>query len=218
MENNESGPPEMPSGLPPNRIETLVDGIFAVAMTILVLEIHVPDLAREASDAALFEAFTRLAPKILSYACGFVILGTIWIGHHYQFHYIRSTDRVLLWINLIFLLAISFLPFAIAFVGASGARTTPCVIYGANLIVAGTCLLFQWEYAAANAKRRLVRKSLAPEVISSVRNRVMVGMAGYGLGLAAAFVAPKLSLLCYAAVPLIYLVPTRIDRHVKGTV
>src|ERR1700761_3249658 len=91
-------------GLPPNRIEALVDGIFAVAMTLLVLELHVPELGADVSEAHMLSALVGLAPKALSFASGFVILGTLWIGHRYQFHYIRSSNRAILWINLAFLL------------------------------------------------------------------------------------------------------------------
>ena len=79
------------AGLPPNRIEALVDGIFAVAMTILVLELHVPELEHgvSVSDEVLASAIGHLLPKILCYVSGFVILGTLWVGHHYQFHFIK---------------------------------------------------------------------------------------------------------------------------------
>jgi uncharacterized membrane protein len=207
--------PETLVGLPPNRIETLVDGIFAVAMTILVLELHVPELARQLSDAALAEALLHLLPRILSYAVGFVILGTLWVGHHYQFHYIQRSNRALLWINIVFLLGISFLPFAIGLIGAAGARRLPCIVYGATLLVAGSSLLVQWQYAAVRG-RRLVSPTLDAEIISGLYARVLAGMLGYGAGLLLAFFAPVASLVCYAAMPLLYLLPSRIDQHVRA--
>ena len=217
MESRDTGSDaEVLVGLPPNRIETLVDGIFAVAMTILVLELHVPELAHEVSEAELVHALGHLAPQILSYASGFVILGTLWVGHHYQFHYIQRSNRALLWINLVFLLAIAFLPFVVALIGTYGAMRPACILYGATLMVAGTCLLAQWQYAAGGA-RRLVARSMSQEVFAAIRNRVAAGMIGYGVGLALAFVFPVASLFCYAAMPLLYLVPSRIDRHVKAS-
>lgn len=111
---------EAPVGLPPNRIEALADGIFAVAMTILVLELHVPDLGKDLSEAHLVSALEAVLPKVLSFVSGFVILGTLWIGHRHQFHYIRRSNRAILWINLVFLLAISSLPFLIALLGTYG--------------------------------------------------------------------------------------------------
>src|SRR4051812_40441782 len=127
MEQAKPGEAEARIGASPHRIEALVDGVFAVAMTILVLELHVPELGPKATDADLLSALGELAPKILSYASGFVILGTLWIGHHFQFHYIRRSSRALLWINLSFLLVSASLPFAVALLGTYGAMRVPCV-------------------------------------------------------------------------------------------
>lgn len=200
------------AGLPPNRIEALADGIFAVAMTVLVLEVHIPDLPEGASPDALERALWALGPKLASFAVGFVILGTLWIGHHYQFHYIRRSDRPLLWVNLLFLLAICSLPFAVAILGAWGPSRVACGLYGAVLLVAGSCLLAQWIYATRGGR---LTGPIDARVVSALRGRVMLGMLGYGTGLALAFVAPRASLACYAAMPLVYLLPGRIDRHVK---
>jgi uncharacterized membrane protein len=200
-------------GLPPNRIEALADGIFAVAMTILVLELHVPDLGPVASEAGLLLALKSLVPKALSFGSGFVILGTLWIGHRFQFHYIRRTNRAILWINLVFLLMISFLPFVVALIGTYGAMRVTCIVYGTTLVSALTCLLVQWLYATGPS-RHLVNHPLPPEVFAGLRNRVLMGMIGYGAGLVLAFVAPRASLSCYAATPLLYLLPARFDRYI----
>jgi uncharacterized membrane protein len=202
-------------GLPPNRIEALADGIFAVAMTILVLDLHVPELGHEASDAWLLSALESLVPKALSFGSGFVILGTLWIGHRYQFHYIQRSNRAILWINLVFLLAISFLPFVVALIGTYGAMRVTCILYGTTLLVAMTCLLVQWLYAAGPS-RRLVGHTVPPEVVRGLRNRVLMGMLGYGGGLVLAIVAPRASLFCYATTPLLYLLPAGFDRHVRA--
>jgi uncharacterized membrane protein len=203
-------------GLPPNRIEALADGIFAVAMTILVLELHVPDLGAGATDGRLLSALEGLAPKAFSFASGFVILGTLWIGHRYQFHYIRCSNRTILWINLVFLLTISFLPFVVALIGTYGEMRVACILYGSTLVAAMACLLVQWLYANGPS-RRLVRRALPREVFLGLRNRVLMGMVGYGGGLLLALVAPpRASLICYATTPLLYLLPARFDRHVRA--
>ena len=154
----------------PARITALADGIFAVAMTILVLELRVPELGPKASEAELVSALGGLVPKILSYASGFVILGTLWIGHHYQFHYIRRSTRALLWMNLVFFLVIASLPFVVALVGTFGAMRVACVVFGATVFVAVTLLLVQWQYAAGPS-RRLVGADVPPEVVAGLRNR-----------------------------------------------
>lgn len=197
-------------GASPTRIAALVDGIFAVAMTLLVLELHVPELAKD--DGELLSALGTLAPKILSYASGFVILGTLWIGHHLQFHYIRRSSRALLWINLSFLLVIASLPFVVALVGTYGAMRVPCLLYGATACLAMTCLLIQWQYAAT----RLVDRDVPDSVRAGLRNRVLMGMVGYGGGALLGLAVPRASLAVFMVTPLLYLLPAKFDRDVRS--
>jgi uncharacterized membrane protein len=143
-----------------------------------------------------------------------VILGTLWIGHRFQFHYIRRSTRALLWINLVFLLTISFLPFVVALLGTYGPLRVTCILYSTTLIVAMSCLLVQWTYAVS-ASRPLVDPGVPPEVVIGLRNRVLMGMVGYGAGLVLAFIAPRASLFCYVTTPLLYLLPARFDRYVR---
>ncbi len=196
-------------GLSPARIETLCDGVFAIAMTILVLELHAPD---PGPGVDLPARLLELWPKIAGYAVSFVVLGTLWIGHHYQFHFIRRSDRVLLWINIAFLLFVSFLPFATALLGSFPGERVAALTYGATLMGAGLCLLAQWEYATHGG--RLVGPGTDRAVVGAVRARVLAGTACYGLALVTATSSPRSALVLFAVMPLLYLVPTRIDRHV----
>ena len=101
----------MSSAITTGRIETLVDGVFAIVMTVLVFDIHVP-LQTEVDQVGLASALSLLAPNLLSYVITFVILGVFWVGHHNQYFYIRRADRVLLWINILFMMCVALLPFS----------------------------------------------------------------------------------------------------------
>jgi uncharacterized membrane protein len=205
--------PEGALGLSVNRVEALADGIFAVAMTILVLDLHVPDLAHDASDLLVEHHLAALLPRAVSYVSGFLVLGTLWVGHHIHMHFIRRVDRTLLWLNLLFLLSVTFIPFAVALNGAFGPRRFPCLLYGADLIVAQGSLCVLWRYAAGG-QRRLARADLGQAEYSALLGRVLLGLCGYGVGMALALAWPTVSLCCYAAIALLYLVPGRIDRQV----
>jgi uncharacterized membrane protein len=209
------GSPAEHTGSSPDRIKALADGIFAVAMTILVLELHVPELAKGASEADLLSALSTLVPKIFSYASGFVILGTLWIGHHYQFNYIRRMSRALLWINLSFLLVVSSLPFFVALVGTYGTMHVACILYGAASFLAMSLLLIQWRYAAGPT-RRLVGDDVPPSVLAGLRNRVVMGMIGYGGGAVLGLFVPLASLVVYVVTPLLYLLPGGFDQDVRA--
>jgi len=198
------------AGPSPHRIEALADGIFAVAMTLLVLELHVPELGKHASESEVMSALGELVPKILSYASGFVILGTLWIGHHFQFHYIKRSSRALLWINLSFLLVISSLPFFVALVGTYSNTHIASVLYGTASFLAMTILLIQWRYATRN----LIDIDVPASVVAGLRNRVVMGMIGYGAGALLGMFVPMASLIVYVITPLLYLLPARFDQDV----
>src|ERR1700737_1299223 len=100
-----------------NRIEALTDGVFAVAMTLLVLDIKVPELPQPMATDELLRQLLALWPKFLSYVISFVILGVYWVGHHVQLSFIRRADRPLLWINILFLLWVALVPFSTALLG-----------------------------------------------------------------------------------------------------
>jgi uncharacterized membrane protein len=202
-------PGQPPRGMSVHRVEALSDGVFAIAMTVLVLGIRVP----EGGDAAGLSAqLSALWPKFASYAMSFVMLGVLWIGHHFQFQYIRRTDRPLLWLNILFLLAVTFLPFSTAVLGNYYEARIAIVLYGMTVVVAGACLLAHWAYATR--KRHLVSADLDESVVASIRKRITVGMVLSFAATAAGFVATKMSLAIFLALPTIYLVRSRVDRHI----
>jgi uncharacterized membrane protein len=94
-----------------NRIEALSDGIFAIVMTLLILEFHVPNLPLNAPNVEVAPALLALWPKFVSYTVTFVSLGYFWVGHHIMYHAIRRADRTLLWLNIFFFMFVSLLPF-----------------------------------------------------------------------------------------------------------
>lgn len=200
---------QQPAGLPANRVEALSDGIFAIAMTILVLEVHVPELT---SAAELTPALIRMWPKLASYVLSFLLLGTLWVGHHFQFHYIEKSDRTLLWLNIAFLMCISFLPFCTGVVGSYRQEPIGIRIYGGTLLLAGILLYAHWAYATRD--RRLCAASLEETVVRSIKRRIAVGLGVYAIAIAASYLSTTASLLLFAAMPLAYLIPTHVDRHV----
>ena len=109
------GPPR--GGFGTNRIEALADGIFAVAMTLLVLDVKLPNGELFASDQALLARLLTLEHTFVIYLISFIVLGMFWVGHHAHFHFIRYVDHTLLWINLMFLFVITSIPFATDLLG-----------------------------------------------------------------------------------------------------
>jgi len=184
------------------RLETLTDGIFAIVMTLLVLELRIPEI-HDPAGGALAQALRDLAPKLLSFAISFVILGVYWVAHHTQFQYIRRADHTLIWLNIFLLLCVSVVPFSTAMLGQYVGDQVAAAFYGTNLIAIGVLHYAMWGYATSGL--RLVDESMDPRVVGFGSLLSLLPVAAYLLAILVAFVAPLLSIMVYALVPLPYI-------------
>src|SRR5579862_2774964 len=168
-----------------NRIEALADGIFAIAMTLLVLDFRVPALPNDASDALVGQAVLHLWPKMVSYAIAFLSLGVFWVGHHNMYHGVRRADRTLLWLNIFFFMLVSFVPFSTDLMSSFPKTVAGLLVFGINLSLIGWMLFFQWLYLcsrdgmvadfhSSRAKRLIRDRFLAYPVISCVSSVVAI--------------------------------------------
>ncbi len=196
--------------LTPARLLALADGIFAIAMTLLVFELKVPAVNLAAGER-LLDALALLWPKFGACVLGFLTLGFSWIGHHNQYLAIRRTDRPFLWINIGFLAAIALMPFSSALVGSYPLERTAVVTYALNMALAGTLLYAHWSYATTGG--RLVGESTSAELVRETKRRVLIAPVAYLLAAGLSFVAPIASLAVFAAIPLYFIIPGRVDRH-----
>jgi len=198
------------AGLSKNRIEALADGIFAVAMTLLVLDIKMPETVTYTSDADLWRRLVALEHAIATYAISFAILSVYWVAHHFQFHYVQRTDRGLLWINLYLLLAISLVPFTTDIVGDNVHLRLPALLYGVNLLLIAGAFIGQAEYLRRH--RHLCGPALPPGTGALLRRRAWLMTIVPIVSMAMTFYSPRLALYLYLAFPLLHIVPGRLDR------
>jgi len=196
-----------------NRIEALTDGVFAVAMTLLVLDIKVPELPESQGIAELPLKLVSLWPKFATYAISFVILGVYWVGHHMQLSFIRRADRPLLWINVLFLLWVALVPFSTALLSEYSTTRVAISVYGANLIAIGLTLALHWWYAAISHH---VDPNIHPGLIRAAMYRTLMAPVVYVIAIGLSFIKAELSLALYALVPILYILPGRIDIHWGG--
>jgi uncharacterized membrane protein len=191
------------------RIEALSDGVFAIAMTLLVLDLHVPTPAAVASAGGVAPALAGLWPAFLTYGVSFALLGVYWVGHHVTFHFIRQTDRNLLWINILFLMCIAFVPFSTALLAQYRNEQSVQAVYGCSVIATGLALWAHWRYATGG--RRLVDPDLAPGVVADGTRRILLAPAAYLLSIGVSFVSPGASLLVFVLVPALYIFQAQIE-------
>lgn len=194
-----------------HRVEAFSDGVFAIAITILVLNIKVPELSPGAiQHGGLWRMVIDQWPKLLSYVISFGIVGLYWVGHHLMFHYIKHTDRVFLFLNNIYLMVIAFMPYPAALLGQYGNEQAAIAIYGGTLITAGLMYTMLWRYATSH--HRLVDPRLSDRLIHLVNKIILAAPLVYLLAIGLSFIQPRLSLVIYFIIPLFYIVPGPIDR------
>lgn len=197
------------SNIPTARIETLVDGVFAIVMTVLVFNFHAPS-QEEVDTLGLLHALSTLAPTLLGYVLTFVILGVFWVGHHNQYYYIRRADRVLLWINIFFMMSVALLPFTAQVFSSYGQDRVAIILYNVNLIVTGIIMFFHWWYATRD--HHLLGQKIEPGVRVMVSRRILTPPVMYLLAILTSLISVQLSIIIDILVPIIYVLPNRVDR------
>jgi len=208
-------------GLPTQRIEAFSDGVFAIALTLLILEVKIPPLGAITNDAILRTYLIEQWPTYLSYVLSVIVIGIFWVAHHGLFHYIKRADRNLLWLNILYLLCVTFIPFPAALLGEYSGYQTSVVLYAATLAMTGILLNVMLWYATNG--RRLVELDMDPSLIRVAMIRNSIGPIIYSFAIVISFLPLHLFGLnsiqfcfaLYALVPVLYIVPGRIDVYWK---
>jgi uncharacterized membrane protein len=166
------------------RILALSDGVFAIAMTLLILEIALP--ATHAKD--LSKALLALWPRYLAYVLSFVVIARFWMVHHLAFRLIARYDTVLVWLNLLLLMFVSFLPFPTAVLGAHNGSPAAAVLYAAAVVLTGTASTAYWWYASGRGG--LLRPDVGAVRVRALRARGLSSPVFFALTLPIAAFAP----------------------------
>lgn len=130
------------------RIIFFSDAVFAIAITLLALEIRLPSLPAQATNAQLLAALGALGPRYLSYAISFLVIGLLWLGHHRAFRHVHQYSNRLIFLNILFLLVIGFLPFPTVVIGEFG-NAVGTIFYAAAMAAAGLLLALLGRYLGA---------------------------------------------------------------------
>ncbi|HNS03166.1 MAG TPA: TMEM175 family protein [Anaerolineae bacterium] len=188
-----------------NRIEAFSDGVFAIAITLLVLEFKIPAIE------TLGLGLLRLWPSYLAYAMSFIVVGAIWINHHTMFDWIVRADQKLLLLNTLHLMFIAFLPFPTAVLAeafhTSSSQDVATAFYAGTLTLIGVLATAMWRYAAS--QRELLDPAVSPEQAKAIEKRFLIGPIGYGVATILAFINPWLSIALFIGINAFYLWPRR---------
>jgi TMEM175 potassium channel family protein len=183
-----------------NRLEAFSDGVFAIVITLLILDVRFP------TDKPLtLETLRSVVPHVLAFVLSFVIVGVYWVSHHNMLHFIRQVDRQLLWLNLVLLLLIVFIPFPAALLGQHADSALAVTLYGGNLMLVNAAGTAMWLYAMS--RPGLAAEGIAPALPGFVAWLHSAPILVYAAAIAVAHWYVPLSLVLFAAVPAFFILP-----------
>jgi len=190
------------SSLPgPGRLEAFSDGVLAIVITLLVLELKTPHLEAANDAGEALTALLTLAPKFLGYLLSFFFVAVFWVNHHRFFRLIRQVDNGLLWLNILLLLALSFVPFPTGMIGEYPGNATGLALFALVLMTAGLAFNLMWRHARS---RQLYHAGVSPALVERAAVRGLVGPALYALAAVLAFVLPPAAWALFVVIPLFY--------------
>ncbi len=191
------------------RLNAMSDGVFAIVITLMVYEIKIPKIAVDRIQIELPFVLNSMIPQFLTVILGFFILGIYWVGHNNVFLHVLKHDRLMLWLNILFLLCMAFIPFTAALLVLYGSSQVSLILYALNLIIGGVLLDFIWWYATYN--RHLMCDTVQSELIRSFHIRILTGPFIYLLSIPVSFYSLLAAKVMFGAAVIYYLVPTAQD-------
>ncbi len=195
------------------RLEAFSDGVFAIAVTLLIFQVKVPDHNEVAAAGGLWSALGTHWPSYLGYLVSFLTLGIMWVNHHAIFQYVRRADRRFLLVNVLFLMGIAFVPFPTAvlaeYLTQPGQRLAATLFYGGVLVA--IALLFNLVWWAGVRHRRLLGPNVHEAGLDTISRRYRLGPIGYLVATALALVNIWASLAVHVGLALLFARPERAD-------
>lgn len=192
------------------RLEALGDGIFAVAMTLLALDIKWPEL-KDTSLYNFIKSFLDVLPALFCYGISFIVLGIMWFGHRMVFEYIGKTNRHFIYLGVIFYMMVCLVPLSTRLLAENKLQWGTILVYGLNLSLCNLSLYAQWSYGIRRAG--FLERDLPDEVRSAAKISFLISPLIYAVAIIISFWLPIISLMFFIITPLLYLIPNKLDKY-----
>lgn len=193
-----------------SRLEALGDGIFGVAMTILVIELELPAI-KDNSLQEFLNAIHKAGQGFLCYIISFIVLGIMWFGHRMMFEYIGKTNRYFIYRGVLFYMMVCLVPFSTKFLATSTIEWYSILTYGVNLSLCNLTLFAQWNYGIN--RQSLLEREVPNEVRKEARMLFLLSPVVYSIAIVLSFWWPYVSVGIFIITPLLYLLPNKIDKY-----
>jgi uncharacterized membrane protein len=182
------------------RIASFSDNVISIALTLLVLDVRIPGPINTLSWQ---DVRAQLLPRLMSFLLSFAIVGVYWVAHHVMFNAMHSAGRVILWLNNLFLLAISLVPASAALLGAHVQSPIPTLLYGLNIAAVGLAMLAMWHYTVR--RHRKLGIAIDPQISYLAYSRTIFGIGIALTGAAIGLFRPGLSYGIFWLAPIVYI-------------
>lgn len=192
------------------RLAALSDGVFAVAMTILVLDLRAPAAEVVHSERDLWRALVALAPRLVMYLMSFMTLGIFWVGQQTQLNHLQRSSRSLTWIHLVFLLEVTLTPFSTALLAEHTQYRIALLVYWVNILLLGWTLYWSWVCALGSG---LVKNDISVHVSQAIKHRIIIAQSWYFFGALLCFFNPYWSIALILFVQLYYATAPRFGKR-----
>lgn len=193
-----------------NRLEALGDGIFAIAMTILVLELKLPDIKGN-SFHDFIEGFHENGIELMCYVISFIVLGIMWFGHSMMFQFIGRSNRYFIFLGVLFYMFICLIPFSTRFLAQNFLSWQNISFYALNLSLCNIAIYAQWSYGIKRVS--LLERTITNEVKKHSRFLFLISPAVYAIAIIFSFCLPLISIFIFILTPIVYLLPDKIDDY-----
>jgi len=190
-----------------DRLAALSDGIFSVAMTLLVLDLRVPAAEAIHSEHDLRRVLIALSPRLVIFLMSIMTNGIFWVGQQTQLNYFARSDRNLVWIHIAFLCCVSVTPFSTALLAEFIHYRTALLVYWSNILLLGLTLLWSWSYAT---RSHLLVDDLPAEIHPAIIRRILIAQSLYATGAALCFFNTYYSIAAIVLVQINYAIAPRL--------
>jgi uncharacterized membrane protein len=198
-----------------DRIVFFSDAVFAIAITLLVLDLRAPTPNASLPADGLNQGLVDLVPKLISYLVSFFVIGLYWVSHHRLFQFVRRFDSRLMWLNLLLLFGVAFLPFPSALVGAFGGQRTAIILFAGTAALLGFLMFALWRHVIGTPS--LIEQGVRRGILIRHSLRSLVAGCIFAVSVPVAFASPAAAIYVWYATGVAVIVDqvlrTRSRRH-----
>jgi uncharacterized membrane protein len=190
------------------RIESFSDGVIAIIITLMILEVKIPDFKDNLTGVQTWVVMSKVLPELSAYILSFTLLGTYWVNHHHFFHAIKTTDRNILWWNLNLLFWLSILPLPTYLLAQHPMRPEATALYGLNVMLASLSFTLMGHYAR---RKNLMLLNLAKRRRKKLNIMNWAGIALYFVSIFTGYISVYISYVIFLIIPAMYFIPQKIE-------